>query len=158
MKKTNLNQIDWVELKSPKGKFNIFRRHISLSLGGKKDAGPWGSGHPFDVELTRVPPGKTAWPFHAHSAQWEMYIVVSGRGQSRTGEGVSDIGPGDCIIHPPGSAHQIINNSTEDLIYYIITDNPQSDIATYPDSNKWFVKPQRKIFEIAEVDYYKSEE
>jgi uncharacterized cupin superfamily protein len=158
MKKTNLNQIDWVELRSPKGKFNIFRRHISIALGGKKDAGTWGGGHPFDVELTRIPPGKTAWPYHAHSAQWEMYIILSGRGQSRTADGKSDIGPGDCIIHQPGEAHQIINNGTEDLIYYIITDNPQTDIGNYPDSNKWFAKPQRKIFEITEVDYYKGEE
>lgn len=158
MKKKNLNQVGWIELKSPKGKYNIFRRHVSLALGGKKDTGTWGGGHPFDLELTRIPPGKTNWPYHAHSSQWEMYIVLSGRGQLRTAEGKSDIGPGDCFIHPPGDAHQIINNGTEDLTYYIITDNPQSDIGNYPDSNKWFVKPQRKVFEITEVDYFKSEE
>jgi uncharacterized cupin superfamily protein len=158
MKKINQNQIEWIELKSPKRKFQIFRRHISLALEGKKDVGTWGGGHPFDVELTRVPPGKTNWPYHAHSTQWEMYIILSGRGQLRTGDGQSDIMAGDCFIHPPGDAHQIINNGTEDLTYYIITDNPPSDIGSYPDSNKWFVKPLRKIFEMTEVDYFKGEE
>src|SRR5580698_417034 len=154
MKKINQNQIDWVELKSPKRKYNLFRRHISLLLGGKKDTGTWGGGHPFDVEMTRVPPGKTNWPYHAHSSQWEMYIILSGRGQLRTAEGKSEVGPGDSFIHPPGEAHQIENTGTEDLVYYVITDNPQSDVGTYPDSSKWFIKPQRKIFEITEVDYF----
>ena len=158
MKKINQNQIDWVERKSPKRKYNLFRRHISLLLGGKKDTGTWGGGHPFDVEMTRVPPGKTNWPYHAHSSQWEMYIILSGRGQLRTAEGKSEVGPGDSFIHPPGEAHQIENTGTEDLVYYVITDNPQSDVGTYPDSNKWFIKPQRKIFEITEVDYFKGEE
>ena len=158
MKKINQNQIDWVELKSPKRKYNLFRRHISLLLGGKKDTGTWGGGHPFDVEMTRVPPGKTNWPYHAHSSQWEMYIILSGRGQLRTAEGKTEVVPGDNFIHPPGEAHQMENTGTEDLVYYVITDNPTSDVGTYPDSNKWFIKPQRKIFEITEVDYFKGEE
>jgi uncharacterized cupin superfamily protein len=158
MKKINQNQVEWVELKSPKRKFNLFRRHISLVLGGKKDTGTWGGGHPFDVEMTRLPAGKTNWPYHAHSSQWEMYMILSGRGQLRTAEGKSEVGPGDCFIHPPGEPHQMENTGTEDLVYYVITDNPQSDIGTYPDSNKWFIKPQRKIFEITEVDYFKGEE
>jgi uncharacterized cupin superfamily protein len=158
MNKANQNQIDWVELKSPRGKFQLFRRHISLAMGGKKDTGTWGGGHPFDLELTRLPPGKTNWPYHAHAAQWEMYIVLSGRGQLRTSEGKSDIGPGDCFIHPPGEPHQIHNTGTEDLVYYVIADNPQCDTGNYPDTGKWFAKPQRKCFEITEVDYYKGEE
>ncbi|GEM_PF-5855927 len=31
----------------------------------------------FDIELTRVLPGKAAWPLHAHAAQWEAFIVLS---------------------------------------------------------------------------------
>lgn len=57
MNKTNQNQIEWIETKSPKGRFHLFRHHISLALDGKKDAGIWGGGHPFDLELTRVPAG-----------------------------------------------------------------------------------------------------
>ena len=158
MNKANQNQIDWVELKSPKGKFQLFRRHISLAMGAKKDTGTWGGGHPFDLELTRLPPGKTNWPYHAHAAQWEMYIVLSGRGQLRTSEGKSEIVPGDCFIHPPGEPHQIHNTGTEDLVYYVIADNPRCDTGNYPDTGKWFAKPQRKCFEITEVDYYKGEE
>jgi len=158
MDKTNQNKLEWIEVKSPKGKYHLFRRPVSLALGGKKDIGIWGGGHPFDLEMTRVPPGKTNWPYHSHASQWELYVVLSGRGQVRGPDGEFEIGPGDCVIHPPGEPHQIRNHGTEDLIYYVIADNPQSDVSTYPDSGKWFIKPQRKSFEMTEVDYYKSEE
>jgi uncharacterized cupin superfamily protein len=158
MKKMNQNQIEWAEVKSPKGKYQLFRRHISLAMGGKKDTGMWGGGHPFDLELTRIPPGKTNWPYHAHAAQWEMYIVLSGRGQARTPEGKVEIGPGDCLIHPPGEPHQIQNTGTEDLVYYVIADNPPVEITNYPESGKWSTKPVRKIFEMTDVEYYKDEE
>ena len=54
---------------SPKGIYEINRRHMSLALGGVKDAGPWAGGHPFDVELARIPPGKIGYPLHSHAAQ-----------------------------------------------------------------------------------------
>lgn len=136
----------------------MFRRHISLALGGKKDAGTWDDGHPFDLELTRIPPNAINWPHHAHSTQWELFVILSGCGEVRTTVGKFEIGAGDCFVHPPGEPHQIHNTGTEDLIFYVVADNPASDIISYPDSNKWFIKPQRKAFEMTEVDYYKGEE
>jgi uncharacterized cupin superfamily protein len=158
MNKINQNQVEWVEQKSPRGKYHLFRRFLSVALGGKRDLGTWGGGHPFELELTRIPPGKANFPYHAHAVQWELYVVVSGHGQTRTTEGKSEIGPGDCFLCPPGEPHQIHNSGTEDLVYYVIADNPQAEITTYPDSGKWSIKPQRKSFEITEVDYFKGEE
>jgi uncharacterized cupin superfamily protein len=158
MKKINQNEIAWTETKSPKGKYHLFRRHISLALGAKKDIGEWGGGHPFDLELTRIPPGAINWPYHGHSAQWELFVILNGHGKTRTPEGEFEIGTGDCFIHPPGKPHQIRNTGTEDLLFYVIADNAPADIIEYPDSKKWFIKPQRKTFEMSEVDYYKGEE
>jgi len=31
-------------------------------------------------------------------------------------------------------------------------------LINYPDSNKWFVKPQRKSFTMQETDYYANKE
>jgi uncharacterized cupin superfamily protein len=164
MNKTNQNQIPWLEIKSLKGKYHLFRRHISLALGGKKDTGTWGGGHPFDLELTRIPPGSTNWPYHAHAAQWELYVVLSGRGLVRTPEGESEIVAGDCFACPPGEPHQIRNPGEEDLVYYVIADNPPVEVSQYPDSGKVSLKQcvngkfQRNIFEMNEVDYFKGEE
>jgi len=66
-----------------------------------------------------------------------MYIVVSGTGQIRTEKGLEPIVAGDAIFFSPGEAHQIVNNSAQELIFYIIADNPIGETGYYPDSDKW---------------------
>jgi len=157
MERARLSDLDWIEQSSPKGKFGVWRKNLSLAAGGKKDVGVAGGGHPFDVELIRLPAGKTNWPLHAHAAQWEAYLIIAGRGRVRTEEGVEAIGAGDFLVHPPGEAHQMINDGPEDLVYYVIADNPQADVIHYPESQKWLAKPARKVFR-EEVDYFDGEE
>ena len=157
MPKINSDQVAWTEQFSPKKKFGVIRKNLSLETGGKKDTGTYGGGHPFDVELIRLPPKTTNWPLHEHSAQWEAYIIISGTGILRTPERSEEIRGGDYIVLPPGEAHQILNEGNEDLIYYVIADNPQADVIYYPDSRKYFIKPQRKVFD-TEANYFKGEE
>jgi uncharacterized cupin superfamily protein len=158
MHQTNQDQLSWSEQRSPTGKFCVHRKHLSLALGGIKDVGTWGGGHSFDVELTRVPPGAANWPLHSHAAQWELFIVLSGRGEARTPEGVKPFVAGDCLLFQPGEAHQLTNTGEADLLYYVVTDQPPADVIAYPNSKKWFVKPQRKFFRMHEVDYYEGED
>jgi uncharacterized cupin superfamily protein len=152
------SDLKWVEQRSPKGRFHLFRRHISEALGAPRDAGIAGSGHPFDVELTRLPPGATNFPFHSHGAQWEVYLILSGSGELRAGEKTTVITAGNSFVCPPGEAHQIKNSGSSDLLYYVIADNPPADFTHYPDSDKWAVKPPRKCFTVQETDYYAGEE
>ena len=158
MKHAKESAIKWVEERSPRGRFHLFRRHISEALDAPRDAGVAGGGHPFDVELTKLPPGATNFPFHAHAAQWEVYLVLIGVGELRAGDTVTEVTAGDTFVCPPGEPHQLKNTGTEDLVYYVIADNPPADVTNYPDSNKWFVKPQRKSFTMQETDYYANEE
>jgi uncharacterized cupin superfamily protein len=158
MKHVKQSEIEWAEQRSPGGRFHLFRRHISEALGAPRDAGIAGGGHPFDVELTRLPSGATNFPFHAHAAQWEVYLILNGTGELRTSEGVCAMAAGDAFVCPPGDAHQIKNTGPDELVYYVIADNPPADVSYYPDSNKWTVKPQRKYFTMQEVDYYAGEE
>ena len=158
MKHAKESAIKWVEQRSPRGRFHLFRRHISEALGAPRDAGVAGGGHPFDVELARLPPGATNFPFHAHAAQWEVYIVISGSGELRAGNTRVAVTAGDSFVCPPGEPHQLKNTGMADLLYYVIADNPPADVTTYPDSNNWFVKPHRKSFRMQETDYYADEE
>ncbi len=155
----NTEEMDWEKQGSPKGRFCVYRKNISKALGGLKDVGTFGGGHPFDVELVRLPPGATNWPFHSHSAQWEMYLVLDGRGLARCDDDSFPIQTGDSFVCRPGMAHQIINNGETDLTYYIIADHALADIVHYPDSNKYFLKPHRKVLaNHGEIDYYHGEE
>ena len=158
VKKINLNELSWDEGKSPTGKYHSFYKNISLLLGGKRDIGPWGGGHPFDLQLRRVPPGATVCPLHAHTVQWELFVVLSGTATVRISDEIHPVKAGDAFMQPPGTAHQIINSGQEDFIFYVIADNPSADSTWYPDSKKWQMKPQRKLFRTVEVDYYDGEE
>lgn len=158
MNLANESDIAWAEQRSPGGRFHLFRRHISQALGAPRDAGVACGGHPFDVEQTRLPPGATNFPFHAHAAQWELYLILSGTGELRTTAGVTPVTAGDSFVCPPGEAHQLKNTGPVDLIYYLIADNPPADVIEYPDSNKWMVKPARKCFTLQETDYFANEE
>ena len=65
-----------------------------------------------------VPAGKTAWPFHRHHGNDELFYVVSGEGTYRVGERRLPIKTGDLIGAPAGGeAHQIINTSSGELRY-----------------------------------------
>jgi len=158
MKNVHIADLPWEERKSPSGKYHSFFKDISLALGGIRDTGPWGGGHPFDLQLRRVPPGAAVGPLHAHTVQWELFVVLGGTATVRIDNETHPVQPGDAFLQPPGTAHQILNTGPEDFLFYVIADNSPADSTWYPDSKKWQMKPQRKIFRMAEADYYDGEE
>lgn len=144
---------------SPKGKYSSAGKEVSEALGRKPVSTDIRERHPFDVEICRIPAGKTACPYHSHSAQWEFYHVISGQGLVRHGEGTTAIEPGDAFIFEPGQPHQIINESSEDLLLYIVADNPIGESCYYPDSQKWLVRsPERRLIRSEALDYCLDEE
>jgi uncharacterized cupin superfamily protein len=158
MRTIHIPSLPWEEMRSPAAKFHSFCRNISLALGGIRNGGTWCGGHPFDLQIRRIPPGAGVCPFHLHLAQWEMFIVQIGTGTVRTGEETHSVAPGDVFIQPPGQAHQLINSGTADLEVLIIADNPPLDACYYPDSGKWGLRPPGKYFTMNEVGYFDGEE
>lgn len=162
MRKINVKEIAEEAWSSPKGKFGGASKEISVALGRNPSSMDLKERHPFDVELCRIPPGKIHSPYHAHSAQWEFYHVLSGKGQVRHSEGITPIEPGDAFLFEPDRPHQLINNGAADLVLYVVADNPVGESCHYPDSRKWLVRsPERRVIraEGAEgLDYYDGEE
>jgi len=157
MKIINQSKIPWTKYRSPGGKYQQSWKQLSHLLGDRRNAWPK-AGHPFNLELNRVPPGKAPCPFHSHTTQWEMFVIVSGTGTVRAGRRRKKVKAGDVFIHPPGEAHQILNTGRRDLVFYIIADNPPVDIFHYPDSGKWGLRPHGKYFRLTEHGYYEGEE
>jgi uncharacterized cupin superfamily protein len=161
VQKVNLCEITEEERKSPKGKYHKFVRDISVALGREPESLDLAKRHPFDLALIRIPKGKSYCPYHGHSAETEMYLVVSGKGKVRDDSGVTDLRAGDAFIFAPGAAHQLSAAEDEDLVYYVIADNPRGDSCYYPDSGKWVVFKEGGddlIAKGAEADYYDGEE
>ena len=49
--------------------------------------------------------------------------------------------------------------STEDLVLYVVADNPTNESCYYPDSKKWIVySPERRLMRSEALDYYDGEE
>ena len=159
MHKVNTKDIAEEQWSSPKGKFGGSSKEISVALGRKPQSTDMNERHPFDVEICRVPPGKTPYPYHSHSAQWEFYHVISGKGVVRHEGGATPIEEGDAFIFGPGQPHQFSNDGSQDLILYVVADNPIGESCHYPDSKKWFVRsPERRLIRSEALDYYDGEE
>ncbi|HEY7217738.1 MAG TPA: cupin domain-containing protein [Candidatus Binatia bacterium] len=158
MKKINSDQLEELVWKSPKGNFVGAGRDVSEALGWDPQ-GDARARHPFAIEILRIPPGQTPYPYHSHSAQWEFYHVISGRGQVRDESGRTPVESGDAFIFGPGEAHQLFNDGNEDLLMYVVADNPVGESGFYPDSNKWIVRsPERRLFRGEALDYFDGEE
>ncbi len=88
--------------------------------------------------VTIIPPGKRAFPYHLHHGNEEMFFVLEGKGQIRIDGSVHRIRKGDFVSLPPGpgSAHQIINDSKQPLRYLAVSTMESPEVVEYPDTGK----------------------
>ena len=161
MLKVNLKDVPEQSRQSPNGKFGRFSKNISIALGRDPESLDLMKRHPFDVAIVRIQKGKALCPYHSHSSESEMYLVVSGRGKVRDKNGWTEVGAGDAFFFGPGEAHQLANAGEEDFVYYVIADNPRGDSCFYPDSGKFAVGTEggeERIVTGKEADYFDGEE
>jgi uncharacterized cupin superfamily protein len=159
MRKINTKDMPEISWSSPKGKFVGAGKQVSEALGRNPQSTDLKERHPFDIEICRIPPGKTPYPYHSHSVQWEFYHVISGNGSVRHEDGTTAIEAGDAFVFEPGQPHQLINDGTQDLILYVVADNPIGESNYFPDSQKWIVRsPERRVIRSEPVEYYDGEE
>ena len=161
MHKVNLKDIEEQVRQSPKGKFGRRSKNISVALGREPESLDLAKRHPFDLALVSIPKGKLLCPYHSHSSESELYLVVSGRAKIRDKDGWTEVGPGDAFFFGPGEAHQLANAGDYDFVYYVIADNPRGDTCFYPDSGKfavWKEGMEEVIVKAQETDYFDGEE
>jgi len=117
----------------------------------------WGHGERFEAQLGTVgarigakklgyrlvvlPPGKCGWPAHFHHVNEEMFFILEGRGIIRVGAERLPLKAGDFVCCPAGTgnAHQIANDSNEDLRYLAVSTMESPEVVEYPDSGKFGV-------------------
>ena len=87
---------------------------------------------------------------------WEQR---SGTGKVRHQEGTTEIEPSDAFVFKPGEPHQLVNDGAQDLVLYVVADNPIGESTYYPDSKKWIVRsPEPRIIRSEDLDYFDGEE
>ena len=125
----NIDQLDYARSLSHGEKFAAKLAPIGMKIGARR----------LGYNVTRVPPGKRAFPFHSHHANEEMFFILEGAGTLRFGKDEHAVRQGDFIACPPGGAevaHQLINSGDSDLVYLAVSTRIDTDVFSYPDSGK----------------------
>jgi uncharacterized cupin superfamily protein len=90
----------------------------------------------FGVNLTTLEPGGESALMHRHTTQDEFVFIVSGTPILRTDQGEVQLGPGMCAGFPAkGLAHQLVNRSSEPVVYLEVGDRSPGDSGTYPEDD-----------------------
>jgi uncharacterized cupin superfamily protein len=102
----------------------------------------------FGVNVTLLKPKAISALRHAHSRQDEFMYILQGCPTLQTDEGRTQLSPGMCIGFPAGkgNANNLINETSEDVLYIEVGDRTPGDEAIYPDDDiqaeltddKWF--------------------
>jgi uncharacterized cupin superfamily protein len=90
------------------------------------------------ASLYELPPGQASFPYHAHSANEEMLIVLGGRPSLRTPDGWRELSDGEVVAFPIGKrgAHQVANRSGEAARFLVVSEMNAPEVNLYPDTGK----------------------
>ncbi len=125
----NIDDVEMMDFGND-GKFAAKLGRIGPLLGAKN----------LGCMLTIVPPGKRAFPHHAHLNDDEMMFIIEGTADYRFGEETYPVKAGDVLGAPPGGAevaHQLINTGDGDLKYLAFSTLSDTMVVVYPDSKKF---------------------
>ncbi|HEU4600846.1 MAG TPA: cupin domain-containing protein [Steroidobacteraceae bacterium] len=91
----------------------------------------------FGVNLTTLAPGAISALRHSHSRQDEFIYIVKGRPTLHTDAGKTPLAPGMCAGFKAGTgdAHQLINETGEEVVYLEVGDRTPGDEGAYPDDD-----------------------
>jgi uncharacterized cupin superfamily protein len=92
------------------------------------------------ASLFEVPPGGATFPLHAHYANEELLVVLSGRPTLRTRAAERELAPGEIVAFPAGpeGAHRIDNRSAEPVRILIVSTMRAPEInAMYETGQLW---------------------
>lgn len=160
----NVDQLTYDREVSHSDQFFAKLAPIGPKIGAKK----------LGYNITVVPPGKRAFPFHNHHMNEEMFFILEGSGVLRYGKDELPIKEGDFVACPPGGtevAHQFVNTGAVDLKYLAVSTMLEADVFQYPDAGKVGMLAGRKLGtwppeatfqskfydESSNVDYWKGE-
>ena len=125
----DISQIPVDKINAPESSpFGGSRQRVGARIGAQK----------LGYSFFTVPPGKAAFPYHAHTGNEEMIYILAGEGTLRLRKDEIPVSAGTVIACPPGPdySHQLINTSKNELRYMVVSTMEYPDISAYPDSNK----------------------
>lgn len=92
--------------------------------------------------VMRLARGEAFCPYHWHTQEEELFVVLRGTPELRTPAGTFALRAGDCVafVTGPRGAHRITNETDEPAIVLAIANTDAGDVCYYPDSRKFVVE------------------
>jgi uncharacterized cupin superfamily protein len=90
------------------------------------------------ASVYELPPGQASFPYHWHTANEELLIVLSGRPSLRSPSGWQELAEGEVVAFPAGEdgAHQIVNRDQEPARFFVLSTMIAPELTEYPDTGK----------------------
>ncbi|HYF26736.1 MAG TPA: cupin domain-containing protein, partial [Baekduia sp.] len=133
-----------------RGATNLRKRAIGDAVGSVRT----GASH------QRIAPGARGWPRHCHTAEEELFVVLSGAGEVLLGDERFALRAGSVIARPPGTgvAHAFeAGDAGLELLGF--STRCAGDAVFYPDSSKVSLRGLGPLrFRVDPVDYWDGEE
>lgn len=124
---------------APRTKLSIYPEPFASRMAGreKRALGDVFGLSNFGVNLTKLLPGAVSALRHAHSRQDEFIYILQGHPVLITDAGETQLSPGMCsgIKAGTGNGQQLLNRSTEEVMYLEIGDRSEGDSVVYPDDD-----------------------
>ena len=145
----NLFDPEGFEPGNSREKYKSSYKQISEKMG-TKDLG-------FHIKIMQ--PKTFSFPYHWHSKEEELAIVLQGEATVRINNQFHSLKPGDLVYFGTGpeSAHHIYNHSDQPFKFLALSNQEPEDMCYYPDSNK---QNDRGLITQngQKVEYFKDEE
>lgn len=122
----NIDKVDWDN--DNYGNFSYSRKHLTPLVNAEM----------LGASIYKLMPNSKAFPYHFHYANEEAILILEGNGTLRLNDEKISVTKGDyfALGKGPDNAHQMINSSSEPLIYLCFSTMIHPDVVEYPDSNK----------------------
>ena len=135
------SNLDWGIFKDEESKHSFEFKRSTISA-------PFSTGGKLEVYFYTIPPGKSNFPYHYHTANEEVFHIISGQGTLRTPEGEKIVSEGDVIVMPANEngAHKLINTSNAPLTYLEVKTATTPEICVHADSEKAILIAPPKFF------------
>jgi uncharacterized cupin superfamily protein len=122
----------------PRAKKSVYPEPFAALMEGRSKrmlGDPFGLKN-FGVNLTTLLPGGMSALQHSHTVQDEFIFILQGTPTLVLGESRQLLSPGMVMgFVAGGEAHQLLNESDEDVIYLEVGDRLPGDSASYPNDD-----------------------
>ena len=148
--RVNLDELEFVRYPDDPKPFDAAMGEAGRVIGSRELA----------YAVGRMRRGEHYCPYHWHTAEEELFVVMAGTPTLRTPRGTFPLRAGDMIAFPasPDGAHRIWNDADEDAVVLMIANADERDVCHYPDSQKFVVeKTGVLVRDNPQLDYFEGE-